>query len=107
MRCHNIIVDGEKVMIPGCIGMAVHGDKAFCTCYNYRKEPFKLKIDNQISDKDRIKLLDKFRQFIGLTAKESKLDQKTLRIEVDYAEAEYLLEILEIDQMAVETVEGR
>ena len=89
------------------IGMAVHGDKAFCTCYNYRKEPYKLKIDNRISDKNRIKLLNKFRQFIGLTADGSKLDQSTLRIEVDYTEAEYILEMLEVDQMAIETIEGK
>ena len=50
---------------------------------------------------------DKFRQFIGLTADGSKLDKSTLRIEVDYTEAEYILEMLEVDQMAIETIEGK
>lgn len=35
MKCHYTYTEnGEKVLIPGCMGTAAHGDISFCTCHS-------------------------------------------------------------------------
>ncbi len=34
MRCHYVIDKGVRVLIPGCLGMAVYDEWDHCTCSN-------------------------------------------------------------------------
>lgn len=41
MKCHYIYTDkGEKILIPGCMAVAVSGDMENCTCRNHHTESF-------------------------------------------------------------------
>ena len=64
MRCHYTYdEEAGKVLIPGCMGTAAHGDIAFCTCHGdvetfeqFEREEF----NRLLRDRDeRIRVLEK------------------------------------------------
>jgi hypothetical protein len=45
MKCHYVYDKiAGKVLIPGCMGVAVHQDKSYCTCSVKYKEPLEYKV---------------------------------------------------------------
>ena len=55
MRCHYVTDRGKKILIPGCMGVAVNQDINYCTCKPKRFETHESRILKLEKDNNSLK----------------------------------------------------
>ena len=73
MKCHYINnKEIGKVLIPGCIGTAVHNDIEYCTCSSYKKPSTKKLLEERVKELELIN--DRLKTEIKILKHEKGID---------------------------------